>query len=77
MNCVKPVKVWTAQEDIPLHVVLEAVLEARGKGFLKPDAGLDLNEEEAKLLTFCKFADEHFLSEETVAQLSSAQTMEA
>ena len=73
----EPAKAWRAHEEIALHEVLAAVLTMKEKGFLNSAARLRLDEEDQELLAFCRFADEHFLSEDTRTQLSDAQTMAA
>ena len=76
-HLVEPAKAWLAREEVALHEVLAAVLAMKEKGFLESVTGLRLDEEDRRLLTFCKFAEEHFLSEDTRTQLSNAKIMAA
>ena len=64
-NLAGPAKAWLAHEEVALHEVLAAVFAMKEKGFLNSVTGLRLDEEDQRLLTFCKFAEEHFLSEDT------------
>ena len=63
----EPARAWRAHEEIALHEVLAAVLTMKEKGLLKAGARLSLDEEDQELLAFCRFADKHFLSEDTRA----------